>query len=54
MIKVKFYYTRGFNDTVEEIAEFEDGTSDEEIDAEFTCWVWEFIGDSVSWNKVDE
>lgn len=51
-MKVKFEYSRGFNDKVSEIVEFDDNTDESEIEESFQEWVWGFIGDKVYWEKL--
>ncbi len=53
MRKVKFYLGTGFaNATHEDVIEFEDGTTDEEITEYFEEWKNNFL--DASWRDVDE
>jgi len=38
----------------EEEIEFEDGTTDEEIEEEYVEWVWQEVGDNYTWYKKEE
>jgi len=53
MIKVTFTEYVSFGNEAKEQLEFEDGTSNEEIQQEFECWVWERVGDNFNWSKED-
>lgn len=50
MITVIFRCSENRNQHEEEF-EFEDDVTDEEIDKEFTEWVWQEVGDNYSWHK---
>ena len=52
MKEIKFVYSRGWNDIIEEIIEFEDDASDDGIEEAFGEWVWEQVGDQFSWEEV--
>lgn len=54
MKKIKFEFLEGWNQTTEEIFEFEDDITDEEIELEYELWLWNLIGDKCNWEEVDE
>ena len=51
MVKVIFECYENRNKYQEEM-EFEDGTTDEDIEAEFEEWVWNQIGDNFGWRRA--
>jgi hypothetical protein len=51
LIKAIFACTENQNQYKEEV-EFEDGTTDAEIEEEFNEWVWDKVGDHFYWQKV--
>lgn len=51
MIKVIFACTENQNQYEDEF-EFEDGTTDEEIEEAYKDWVWEQVGDNFYWKKI--
>jgi hypothetical protein len=51
MIKVVFECFENRNEYSEEF-EFEDGTTDEQIEEEYKEWVWEQIRDNFGWRRV--
>ena len=40
-MKVKFWFEHGYNESEDEIFEFEDGTSEQEIEKEYDIWFYE-------------
>jgi hypothetical protein len=52
--KIKFEFSEGWGQTTEEIFEFEDDITDEEIESEYETWLWNLIGDKCHWEEVDE
>jgi hypothetical protein len=53
MIKVIFECCESRNEH-QEVMEFEDGTTDEEIEQEYAEWVWNEIGSNYCWYKLDK
>lgn len=53
MIKIIFKCTENMNEHQEEF-EFEDGTTDEEIQKEFEEWIWNEIGSYYCWYNVED
>lgn len=51
MVKVIFECFENMNRYQEEM-EFEDDTTDEEIEEEYKEWVWEQIGDRFGWHRA--
>jgi hypothetical protein len=56
MRKVIFKHSTGWGEhnSHRETIEFEDGTTDEEVEKAFQDWVWEQIGDYVTWYDKEE
>lgn len=54
-MRITFEFQDGYGEQNlnKETVEFEDDTTDDEIQEEFEEWVWQFIGDNVCWNKED-
>ncbi len=50
-MKVKFMEYVGFGRNEEEIIEYDDETTDKEIQEDFEVWVWEKVGDKFGWDK---
>lgn len=53
MRKIEFEYVKGWNNSLKEIVEFKDDATEEYIQEEFSNWVWEQVGDYVSWCEVE-
>ena len=54
-MKVKFEFQWGFNQIEEEIFEFDDDITEEEIEEKYQFWLWEsVIGDKVGWKIIEE
>ena len=53
---VVFHYRTGMGEhnVYKEEVEFEDDVTEEEIDEVFQTWVWEQIGDFVTWYEKEE
>lgn len=51
MIKVIFACIENCNQYEEEV-EFENDTTDAEIEVEYKEWVWEQVGDHFYWKKI--
>lgn len=47
--RVVFSWNRDYNDTVDEVVEFDMDTPDETIEEEYEQWVWDKIGDIFTW-----
>ncbi|WP_157335992.1 hypothetical protein [Paenibacillus lutrae] len=53
MRKIVFKWDRGPGDRVQQEVEFEDSTSDEEIEKEFNGWVWGMIVEDFWWEEKE-
>lgn len=56
MRKIQFEYQKGYGEhnKIKEVVEFDDDTTDEEIEKEFSNWAWQFIADYISWEEISE
>jgi len=53
MKKIVFEYSKGWNDTIIDILEYKDNVTEEEIQQDFEEWVWNIIGDSMTWYEEE-
>ncbi|WP_179123895.1 hypothetical protein [Paraliobacillus ryukyuensis] len=53
MRSVIFRFQRGWGDEITEEFEYEEETTDDEIEEDFKDWIWEFIGDNCSWDDKE-
>lgn len=54
MRKVKFIWQESWSESQTEIFEFEDDTTDDEIQSEYDIWIGELIGDRMNWSDIEE
>lgn len=53
MKKVRFSWYEGYNDIREEIIEFEDNATEEDIEKDYTNWLFEMIEGRTGWEIIE-
>lgn len=54
-MKVKFTFAWSYGDTEEEIVEYDEKVSEEQIEKDYKFWLWDrVIGDKVGWEIIDD
>lgn len=51
-MKVEFVLNKGWNEHVREVVEYEDCTTDEQLDEDYMAWLCEQVDGY--WNKVED